>query len=116
VSFRPEPTDLSTFKSLELRVGDVLEARVNEGAREPAYVLRIDFGPALGERTTSAKLTERYTPEELVGRQVVAVCNFPPLRVAGVKSEVLVLGAVTGSDGVVLLRPDAAVPPGTRIA
>ena len=116
MSDRPDPIDLATFQRVELRVGDVLEARVNEGAREPSYILRIDFGPELGERTSSAKLTERYAPEELVGRQVVAVCNFPPLRVGGVKSEVLVIGAVTETDGVVLLIPGAPVPPGTRIA
>ena len=79
-----------------------------------AYVLRIDFG-ALGTRTSSAQITRNYAPGDLVGKQVVAVLNFEPKRVAGVKSEVLVLGAVSAEHGVVLLEPTFAVESGTRI-
>ncbi len=102
------------FFAYDLRVGTVTAARVNAGARVPALVLTVDFGP-LGERTTSAQLTRRYTPDMLVGRQVVAVVNFPPKHIGGVRSEVLVLGAVPSSGDVVLLAPDAPVPNGARI-
>ena len=107
--------DVDGFFAYDLRVGTVLDAHPNTGARKPAYVLTIDFGAA-GRRTTSAQLTRHYRPEDLVGRQVVAVLNFPPRRIAGVRSEVLVLGACAASDDVVLLRPDHAVPNGTPIA
>jgi tRNA-binding protein len=114
---RPQLTerDVDGFFAYDLRVGTVLSARPNAGARKPAYVLTIDFGP-LGTRTTSAQLTRHYDPEALVGRQVVAVLNFPPRRIAGVASEVLVLGACAASDDVVLLRPDQSVRNGTPIA
>ncbi|MDA8199841.1 MAG: tRNA-binding protein [Thermaerobacter sp.] len=102
------------FLAYDLRVGTVVAARVNAGARVPALVLTLDFGP-LGKRTTSGQLTRRYDPETLVGRQVVAVVNFPPKRIAGVRSEVLVLGGLPGEGDVVLLAPDAPVPNGTRI-
>jgi tRNA-binding protein len=102
------------FLRIEVHVGTVLEAQPFPEARVPAYRLLIDFGP-LGRRRSSAQITENYGPEELIGRQVAAVTNFPVKRIAGFTSEVLVLGAVTGAAGVVLLRPDADVPPGTRI-
>ena len=103
------------FLKVEIHTGTVLSARVNEKARKPAYVLEVDFGDALGVKTTSAQLTDRYTPDDLPGKQVVAVTNFPPLRVAGVKSEVLVLGAVDDG-GVTLLAPDSPVANGLRVA
>lgn len=102
------------FFQYDLRVGTVLSARVNEAARVPALVLNIDFGP-LGTRTTSAQLTHRYTAAGLVGRQVVAVVNFPPKRIAGVSSEVLVLGGIPGPGDVVLLTPEQEVANGTPI-
>ncbi len=102
------------FFAYDVRVGTVVAARVNVGARVPALVLTIDFGE-LGPRVTSAQVTRRYAPEALVGRQVVAVVNFPPKRIAGVRSEVLVLGGVPEKDDVVLLAPDTEVPNGTRI-
>ena len=103
------------FLKVEIHTGTVLSARLNEKARKPAYVLEVDFGDELGTKTTSAQLTDRYAPEDLPGRQVIAVTNFPPLRVAGVKSEVLVLGAVDDG-GVTLLAPDSQVANGLRIA
>jgi tRNA-binding protein len=103
------------FFHYDLRIGTVIAARTNDAARKPAYVLTIDFG-SLGTRTTSAQLTHRYQPAELIGRQVAAVCNFPPKRIAGVVSEVLVLGAIPEEGDVVLLAPDFPVPNGTRIA
>ncbi len=103
------------FLRVDLRVGTVRSAALNPKARKPAYVLEIDFGP-LGTRTSSAQLTERYAPEDLVGRQVVAVLNFPPKRVAGAKSEVLVLGAVGDVAGTTLLTLTHPVADGTRVA
>ena len=109
----PTPDD---FFAIDLRIGTVLEAEPFPEARKPAIKLRIDFGPELGERRTSAQLTKRYTPAELVGRQVVAVVNIGTRRIAGFTSEVLVLGGVPEEGDVVLLAPDAAVPNGTRVA
>lgn len=104
----------SDFEKVELRVGTVLTAEPFPEARNPAYKLTIDFGP-LGIKQTSAQITRRYNPPELVGRQVLAVTNFPPKRIAGFKSEVLVLGAVPEEGDVVLIRPDEEVPNGVRI-
>jgi len=102
------------FLGVEIRTGTVLEAELNPRAKVPAYRLCIDFGP-LGVKTSSAQITANYGADELIGRQVVAVLNFEPKRVAGVKSEVLVLGAVSDAHGVVLLEPSFAVENGTRI-
>lgn len=106
--------DLSDFASLGLRVGTIVRADDNTGAREPAYRLWIDLG---GESPaqSSAKITERYRSEDLINRQVVVVTGLDAIRVGGFRSDVLVLGVVTG-DGVVLLRPDDAVPPGSGVS
>ena len=113
----PEHAEVSfeEFQRIHIHAGTIVEAAPNPRARVPAYVLRIDFGP-LGHRTSSAQITRNYAPEELVGRQVVAVVNFPPKRVAGIKSEVLVLGAVSDEEGVVLLHPSFPVANGARVA
>ena len=103
-----------TFLEVEIHTGTIIAARANPKARKPAYVLTIDFGP-LGIKTSSAQITERYTAEELVGKQIVAVTNFPPKRIAGIKSEVLVLGAVSETEGTVLLEPTYAVANGVRV-
>ncbi|QRK11184.1 tRNA-binding protein [Archangium violaceum] len=108
------PISFEHFLGVDIRVGRVVSASLNPKARKPAYVLVIDFGP-LGQRTTSAQITANYRPEQLVGRQVVAVCNFPPKNVAGVTSEVLVLAAVCPDRGTVLLSPDQPVSEGVRI-
>jgi len=114
---RREPqTDLGAFLALELRIGTVREARPNPLARQTAHVLRIDFGPQIGERASSAQLAQNYASGELVGRQVVCVLNFPPLRVAGVESQVLVLAALCPQRGTVLLAPERPVADGSRIA
>ncbi len=103
------------FEKVDIRVGTVIEARTFPEARRPALKLKVDFGP-LGIRSCSAQITELYSPETLVDRQVVAVVNFPPKRIAGFRSECLVLGVVGQSSGVVLLRPDKTVENGARIA
>lgn len=103
------------FLTFEIRVGTVRAARAHPTARKPSIQLDIDFGP-LGTRRSSAQLTRRYAPEDLVGRQVVAVVNFAPRRVADFTSEALVLGAIPEEGDVVLLALDASVPDGTRVA
>lgn len=99
---------------LELHVGTVLSCQPNLKAHVPAYVMEIDFGP-LGCKTTSAQITENHSPQDLVGAQVVAITNLPPRRVAGVKSQVLVLASVSDGAGTVLLRPASPVANGARV-
>jgi tRNA-binding protein len=112
------PSALATiddFAKLEIRAGTVVRAEPFTEARTPAVKLWVDFGE-LGVRTSSAQITMHYEPRELVGRQVVAVVNFPPRRIAGFASEVLVLGAVPREGEVILLAPDRPVANGARIA
>ena len=104
------------FFSIDMRVGTVVSADPFPEARKPAIKLAIDFGPGLGVKRSSAQLTRRYQPAELVGRQVVAAVNLGARRIAGFVSEVLVLGGVPEEGDVVLLALDAPVPDGTRIA
>lgn len=107
--------DFSDFQKVDIRTGTIVEAELNPEAYTPAYIMRIDFGE-LGEKVSSAQLTENYEAEDLVGKQVVAVVNFPPKRIAGVKSEVLVLGAMSERDGTVLLETERSTENGIRIA
>jgi tRNA-binding protein len=103
------------FEKVDVRVGRIVEAASFPEARKPSIKLKIDFGPEVGEKRTSAQLTVHYDGEALVGKQVVAVVNFPPKRIAGFKSEVLVLGVPDEAGEVVLLSPDLEVPPGGRM-
>ena len=103
------------FARVEIRVGTVVSARPNDAARNPAYVLEIDFGPEIGIKRSSAQLTELYTTAELIGRQVAAVINFPPKQIARVLSEVLVLGFPDEQGRVVLIGVDRKVPDGGRL-
>ena len=103
------------FEKIDVRVGRVVAAEPFPEARRPSIKLTIDFGPEVGEKRTSAQLTARYAVESLIGRTVVAVVNFPPKRIAGFKSEVLVLGVPDEAGEVVLLSPDREVPPGGRM-
>ncbi|HKB36757.1 MAG TPA: tRNA-binding protein [Gemmataceae bacterium] len=109
---KPDPAE--AFGVLDLRVGCVRRAEPNEGARKPSYRLWIDFGP-LGEKTSSAQLTDLYTAEELVGRLVIAAVNLGTRRIAGFASEVLVLGLPDEAGHVVLLAPERDVPLGGRV-
>ena len=104
----------SDFEKVEMRVGTILEANDFPEARNPSYQLVIDFGEELGVKKSSAQITTRYSKEELIGRQIVAVVNFPKKQIANLMSECLVLGAVNGKD-VTLLSPDKKVENGLRI-
>src|SRR5439155_23571314 len=102
------------FERVDMRVGVITDAQPFPDARKPAIKLAIDFGP-LGVKRSSAQITERYAPADLVGRRVVAVVNFPPKQIGPFVSEVLVLGAYDERGEVILLRPDFDVTPGARI-
>ncbi|OLU28399.1 tRNA-binding protein [Pseudomonas sp. PA27(2017)] len=103
------------FERVELRVGTVISAAPNAKATKPAYMLQVDLGE-LGIRTSSAQLTAHYRADELVGRQVLCVCNFAPKRVAGVRSDVLVTGVYDSDGKVVLASFDKPLPNGARLA
>jgi len=105
---------ISDWHGFVVRSGTIVRAEPNDGARDPSYRLWIDFGE-LGEKQSSAKITDLYSAESLPGTQVIAVTGFDPIRVGGFRSDVLVLGVLT-DEGVVLLRPDRPVPPGSEIA
>ena len=106
---------IEDFLKIDMRVGTVIEAEPFPEARIPAIKMKIDFGE-VGVKQTSAQITKHYNPEMMIGKQVVAVVNFPPRRIAGYKSEVLVLGGVPEKGEVVLLAPDNPIPNGTPIA
>jgi len=103
------------FAKVELRVGKVVSARPFSEARKPAYVLQVDFGPELGIRKSSAQITHRYTPEDLVGKLVVAVVNFPKKQIGPIQSECLITGFHNQEGHVVLCVPDREVPLGTKL-
>ena len=103
------------FTKVEIRVGTVRDARPLEGARKPALRLEIDFGPEIGVKKSSAQITVHYRPEELIGRQVAAVVNFPPRQIGKFMSEVLTLGFPDAEGAVVLIAPSKPVPDGGRL-
>ena len=110
-----EETDFATFLKADIRVGTVVSAEDFPEARKPAYKLMIDFGPVIGRKKSSAQITANYTREELIGRQVAAVVNFPSRQIGPLMSEVLTLGFADDGGEVVLFSPDQPVPDGSRL-
>ena len=110
-----EEINWNDFMKVELRVGRVLQAEVFKEARKPAYKLLVDFGPELGQRKSSAQITQLYQPGELVGRLVVAVVNFPKKQIGPLMSECLVTGFHNADGHVALCVPDQDIPLGTRL-
>ncbi|OIP52715.1 MAG: tRNA-binding protein [Flavobacteriaceae bacterium CG_4_8_14_3_um_filter_34_10] len=108
--------DWQHFQEVQMRVGTIITAEDFPEAKQPAYKLQIDFGRELGIKKSSAQITERYQKEELIGRQIIAVINFPPKQIANFMSECLVLGAVDATGDVILLQPEANAANGLRIS
>ena len=102
------------FEKIEILVGTILEVKINEKARKPAYVLKIDFGEKVGIKKSSAQITN-YSIEELLQKQIIAVCNFEKKNIAGIESEVLILGAINENKEVILLHPQQKVDNGSNV-
>lgn len=105
---------IDDFMELDIRVGEILEAEDFHEARKPSYRLKIDFGNEIGIKNCSAQITHLYSLEDLIGKQILGVVNFPPLSIAGFKSEVLVLGTYS-KDGVILITPDKSADKGDKL-
>jgi tRNA-binding protein len=110
-----ETIDWSDFQRIDIRVGTIARAEPNASAHKPAITVWIAFGPAVGEKKSSARLTHHYTSERLIGRQVAAVVNFPPRQTGKLRAEVLVLGFPDAGGEVVLIMPDRKIPDGGRL-
>lgn len=110
-----EPITYADFEAVDIRVGTIVEALPFPEARKPAIKLRVDFGPEIGVKKSSAQITVHYTPEGLIGRQVAAVVNFPPRQIGKWLSEVLVLGFPDANEAVVLVAPTLPVPNGGKL-
>ncbi|MGA8943547.1 MAG: tRNA-binding protein [Thermoactinomyces sp.] len=110
-----DPCSYKDFLKVEMHIGQIVRVESFPKARKPAYKLWIDFGPEMGIKKSSAQITERYKPEELEGKKIVAVTNLPPKKIAGFQSDVLVLGVDSCEGGVSLLGIDHDAPPGSRV-
>jgi tRNA-binding protein len=106
---------LEAFSAVDIRVGTIVAAEPFPEARKPAYKVTVDFGGEIGIKRSSVQITVRYKVDDLIGKQVLAVVNFPPKRIAGFPSEILVLGVPDETGNVVLIRPDLGVPDGGRL-
>ena len=111
-----EQITFDDYDKVDIRVGTVLTVKRNEKAKKPSLVVEVDFGADLGIKQSSAQITHFYTKENLVGKQVIGICNFPEKNIAGVKSEVLILGSIDEEDKVVLVHPSQPVKNGLKIA
>ena len=111
-----EQITYETFEKVDIRIGTVLSVKINEKARKPSLVVKVDFGKDIGIKQSSAQITHYYTKENLVGKQVIGVCNFPTKNIAGVISEVLILGAIEKDGKVVLVHPSQKSENGLDIA
>jgi tRNA-binding protein len=104
------------FEKVQIKVGTILEVKNNEKARKPSLVVKVDFGPDIGVKQSSAQITHFYNSENLIGKQVIGVCNFPKKNIAGIISEVLILGAIEKDGKVVLVHPSQKTENGLDIA
>ena len=104
------------FKKVQIKLGTILEVKNNEKARKPSLVLKVDFGEGVGIKQSSAQITHYYNKENLIGKQVIGVCNFPTKNIAGIVSEVLILGAIEKDGKVVLVHPSQKTDNGLDIA
>ena len=111
-----EEITYNDFDKIDIRIGTILSINKNEKARKPSLVLEVDFGEDIGVKKSSAQITHYYNQENLIGKQVIGVCNFPEKNIAGVKSQVLILGAIEEDGKVVLLNPSQKTKNGLKIA
>jgi len=115
MSKRPPQTDFNTFLQIDIRTGTIIEAKPFPEARKPAIKMRIDFGEDIGVKRSSAQITQLYSPEDLIGKQIAAVVNFPPRQIGPFMSEVLTLGFANHEGDIVLFSPDSQTPNGSRL-
>ena len=107
--------DLKDFEKIDIRVGTILEAKFNDKSNKPSIILIIDFGSKIGFKKTSAQLTKNYNPDELIGKQIAAVINFPPKQIGKMISEVLVLGFPDDDDNAIIIIPSKKVSNGVKL-
>ena len=111
-----EEITYNDFDKIDIRIGTILSINKNEKARKPSLVLEVDFGEEIGVKKSSAQIPHYYNQENLIGKQVIGVCNFPEKNIAGIKSQVLILGAIEEDGKVVLLNPSQKTKNGLKIA